>query len=344
MQACAEGIPFDVLAPAPRNPGALLAWIDRHCLAGLVATSPSHLPAGEAFVTALHARARQSTLRALRHAAATVRTVQSLAATGIDAIPLKGAVLADQLYGDPAIRDVRDADLLIRPYHLLEADSLLLASGFAREWPTRLPPPESRTFRRLLRDGYHFEYKHPTEKVNVEVHWRLPGWSSAAVEAIWEASEVRSWRGVPVRQLANDSLLLLLLCDHGAQHRWFRLKWLVDVAVLLPRVSDCRGLLALAEQLDLERPLGQAAALCTRIFGSPVPDELRALADRRECQWLTAEALESIAAPAEHYFSPRRSICQRLRRKQYHSRLRTRSTPWRLPLWPFLWLHETFAI
>lgn len=344
MQVCAHATAVDLLKPAPRDPDALLAWIDRHCLAGLVARVPGHLPANAAFVSALNARARRTSLRALRHAAATVRLIQSLAAAGIDAIPLKGAVLSDHLYGDPAVRDVRDADLLIRPGYLLDADALLRGNGYEREWPSRLPSPESRTFRRLLQDGYHFEYKHPAEKVNVELHWRFPHWSSAAVEAIWEASEVRPWRGVPVRLLANDPLLLLLLCDHGARHRWFRLKWVVDVAVLLPHIDDVGDLLEVAQHLDLERPLGQAVVLCNRLFGSPLPSDLRAVAGTPECQWLAGEALQSIGAPATDYFSPRHSIRQRLRRRRYQRLLRTRPLPWRFPLRPLLWLHRKFRL
>lgn len=182
---------MDLLASAPRDEAGLLAFVDRHRVAGLATEVLQGRAANPEFTSALQARQRRAAVRALRHAAATVRVIQMLQAAGIESIPLKGAVLADQLYGDPAIRDVRDADLLLRPHHLGQADALLLESGYQRTWPARLPQPESRQYQQLLEHGYHFEYTHPAEQTNIEIHWRFPNWPDAGVEAIWDSTETR---------------------------------------------------------------------------------------------------------------------------------------------------------
>ena len=324
----------------------LIAFIDRHRLAGFAAKALQGTPVDDGFSSALRARQRRAALCAMRHAAATLRLIRLLNAHGIEAIPLKGTLLADHLFGDPSLRDIRDADLLIRPRDLAQADQIMLDSGFQRVSPIRFPRPNSLAHRRLMEHGYHLEYTQRTERVNVEIHWRFPHWSSAAIETIWQSTESRIWRGTPVRMLANDSLLLLLLCDHGARHRWFLLKWLVDVATLLPRIRDTGGLLRLARHLDVERPLGQAAALCNRIFGTPVAGGLRLLSESPECRWLAAQAIESIQAPASGYFASGRSLRGKLRQKFYERRLRTRLGPWRLPstlrdlMRPLLWLQK----
>ncbi len=346
VQALHAALAVDPLASAPRDATGLIAFIDRHRLAGLAAKALQGTPADDGFSSALRARQRRAALCAMRHAAAALHLIRTLNARRIEAIPLKGALLADHLFGDPSLRDIRDADLLIRPRDLAQADQIMLDSGYQRVSPIRLPRPHSHTHRRLMEHGYHLEYTQQTERVKVELHWRFPHWSSAAVETIWQSTESRIWRGTPVRMLANDSLLLLLLCDHGARHRWFLLKWLVDAATLLPRVGDTDGLLQLARRLDVERPLGQAVVLCNRIFGTPVAAGLRILSETPECRWLAAQALESIQAPAKDYFASGRSLRGKLRQKFYERRLRTQPWPWRYSMpvpdltRPLLWLQR----
>jgi hypothetical protein len=278
----------------PYNEELLLDLVDRHRVAPMAARALAGSAGSREFAAALRVRQRRAASRALRHAAATVALIRLFARHGIEVMPLKGAPLSEHLYGDLAMRDVRDADLLIRPDDVREADSLLLANGYTRAWPAAPLVREGRAWVHLLRHGYHFEYAHARTRVAVELHWRFPDWDAPAIERLWRASGIREWQGTPARMLCDDALLLLLLCDHGARHKWVLLKWLADVAILLSRLTDAGPLLRLAAELDLERPLGQAAQLASMVLELPVPQALRAIAAVPECQWLAGEALRAI--------------------------------------------------
>src|SRR2546426_10956064 len=54
-------------------------------------------------------------------------------ARGIPAVPFKGPVLAVQAYGDVALREFRDLDILVTHRDITRARELLLARGFSAE-------------------------------------------------------------------------------------------------------------------------------------------------------------------------------------------------------------------
>ena len=66
------------------------------------------------------------------------RALRRCAADGIDVIALKGPVLAETVYPDPALRPFSDLDLLVRPADRRRTDATLRASA-TRRWPTRTP-------------------------------------------------------------------------------------------------------------------------------------------------------------------------------------------------------------
>jgi hypothetical protein len=158
-------------------------------------------------------------------------------------------------------------------------------------------------------------------------------------------SRPRQWMGAPVRELP-DIALLPTLCDHGAQHQWFCLKWLADVALLLRAIpqSETDALRRLAGTLDLERPLAQAALLVNRLYGVPFPpgvaDPLAGwLADRALCALLGAERDHFASEAGWGWFGNRRYE-SRLRKRVPLSRTLARygMVWWRFPARPLAWL------
>jgi hypothetical protein len=104
----------------------------------------------------------------------------------------------------------------------------------------------------------------------------------------------------------NDDMLLLTLCDHGAMHAWFRLKWLSDVAMMLTeeRPVGRRQLLKLAEQFDLKRTLAQTALLVHWVYGVPLSDDLKQLiGQEKKSAALSIPALAAIQMPATEIVS-----------------------------------------
>jgi hypothetical protein len=133
---------------------------------------------------------------------------------GVDVLPLKGPVLALELYGDVALRSCNDLDLLVRRGDFARCEALLLERGY-------LPlGPLSEHDRRFVRDG-----------LLVELHFELasPRDFPLDVDGIWSRSRPNDFRGLPVRAM-SDADLVLFLCAHGLKHGFSRLIWILDVA------------------------------------------------------------------------------------------------------------------
>src|SRR5258708_1866952 len=69
-----------------------------------------------------------------------VRLIASLAEDGVETIPFKGPVLAQQAFGDLGLRGFRDLDFLIRDRDVEKTVTILCAQGYER--PGKLTPAQ----------------------------------------------------------------------------------------------------------------------------------------------------------------------------------------------------------
>lgn len=79
-----------------------------------------------------------------------------------------------------------------------------------------------------------------TERISIDLHWDVaPKYFAVNFdsEAIWPRLQTVDLGGKAVNSLSVDDLLLIL-CIHGAKHRWCRLSWLCDVVLLLNANPD----------------------------------------------------------------------------------------------------------
>jgi hypothetical protein len=248
--------PFAGLGPEQRE--ALLEQAARH---GLLAAVAAALPADETRLSGRYQRlAAGMRLRDARAREVLSEVAGALARAGIVPAALKGPVLAERFYPEPALRPSSDLDLLVSPAQLAPAVDALLALGFRRADP--------------LQDAYqlrrhHHVQLHRTPGPAVELHYRASsafGASFPADELLARASAHRTAGGTDVRVLAPEDELLTLAV-HAAGHRFERLGWLLDLRLLLARVAldwdvvgrraeACRCRRALAYALEPLRELG----------------------------------------------------------------------------------------
>ncbi len=265
---CGEGITWD----------EFIALVDRHRIPAL-AYAALRRHAGDLLPDnakeQLKERSDLARREALRHAAEFVRLERKFTEQRIDLLPLKGPMLSLQLFGDPGMRHTRDLDLMVRPNDLARADLLLREDGY-RRFPDFELTEKRKSF--LMANGQDFWYDHDTRGIHLELHWRSYLWTPERIAELWEHCRPTMQSGVQANCLDDDALLLFL-CDHGARHRWFRLKWLSDVAIMIARESPqgWDNLLALAGRLDLRRPLAQSALLVHRLYGVPLAKPLSVL-------------------------------------------------------------------
>ncbi|MHB8066271.1 MAG: nucleotidyltransferase domain-containing protein [Desulfobaccales bacterium] len=263
-----------------------LEWVDRHRVAPLVYTNLSRY-AGKtvpsAIMGALRSRFEGNARRGLANAAESVRLCKLFQENAISVLPLKGSVLALQVYGNLALRHAGDIDLLVES-NQLELAHLLLQTSYRRIGTDFWLTPSKR--QRFLRLFHHFEYADDRSNLRLELHWRpiyhQPAHAMKLTRLRSQASTVAvAGYSLPAMSLPDN---FLYLCAHGAVHSWYRLFWLVDLAEIMRRTPgiDWQHLMTLARKAGMMRPLAQGVILAHELLDVPLPEVIRtyALQDR----------------------------------------------------------------
>ena len=171
--AAGDGPPDATLAgltPADWHALDDMAWQHRlqpllHARRGLGSTSPATVP--QPILERWSAAYRTSGLRALKARADLAETTARLESAGFAPIALKGAWLAWHAYPNPALRPLRDLDLLLTPETVIPAFEHLVAQGYT--------PPESFEF--SLEDAVRIDKHLPPltspRGITIELHQRL---------------------------------------------------------------------------------------------------------------------------------------------------------------------------
>ena len=161
-----------------------------------------------AIAEAWRAAFRNQALLALSNRAELVRTITLLRAGGFAPLALKGAWLSRFAYPHPALRPLRDIDLLLDPATVIPAFAVLEAAGYHSIEAPELPLPE------LVRTDKHLPPLLSPGGTVVELHHRL--WepdgrldhaSPVAIEAAVRADAVTEEDGLsypaPIDMLAH---------------------------------------------------------------------------------------------------------------------------------------------
>jgi hypothetical protein len=151
--------------------------------------------------------------------------LKALKEKDIDAIPLKGALASEIIFGDPGIYPTTDIDILVRPSDLHKTDKVLTDTGYRKT--------EGVSYRDLLASHYHFLYQ--KEKHYVEVHWNLvKRYFDIPPDFWWDETIKIKYEELDVYLLSPEKYIMYAvfrLFDHG-----FRpLKFLVFIDAIIER-------------------------------------------------------------------------------------------------------------
>jgi hypothetical protein len=203
------------------------------------------------------------------------RILREFSASGFSAIALKGAALAGDLYGDPALRPMSDLDVLVREHDFPAARRILERMGYEST------PQLKRTHPNPDRLAQVAMYKSGRPGAVIELHQALldyPYDNPATFPAgwFWSTAEQRQTGGVSFHVL-GPSAQLLYLAGHLFVHHWAerKLLWLHDVAMVIHRCRqriDWDEVAARAMSADLVLPLQAVLPLIVRTLGVPVPE------------------------------------------------------------------------
>jgi hypothetical protein len=259
----------DVVA---QEAAAVIDWarfvqlVRRHRVFGLVhrALMLARVIPPEPQATHIAAMAREQGRASLACAVDTAAMATMLEGRGIAPLFFKGATLALRAYGDLAIKQSVDIDILVRPDEAKATLSAIEAQGFRCIQPAR--PLSARQFGTMLYVLKSATLFNPERRKLLDVHWRLAT-NAALLKPVVEREELLL-AGRNVATLKVDDLAIYLAA-HGAGHGWVRLKWLADFNALLSTMS-VEAIAALRARARLERIdscLESALALCERLLG-----------------------------------------------------------------------------
>lgn len=244
----------------------------------------------------LAAAYRAGATRGLRQEVRLRNVIEVLKGAGIASVPFKGPTLANLVYGDVAMRYATDLDLLVASADVARAAEILAGAGW------RLAS-QGQTAQHDLLEAAECELllEHVGTGLFLELHWRTgPRFAHASFPAEPLIAAARPC-GLLGREIAclNDDDHFLVLCVHGATHRWDQLELVCTVAEFIAAglVSDWPALLRRAAALECHRRVLIAAALARGLAGVALPPSVAAaLAADQGAEYLALAAAADLRA------------------------------------------------
>jgi hypothetical protein len=247
-----------------------------------------------------------------------------LSAEGIAHIPIKGPVLAERLYGDTALRQFTDLDILIHPQDYLRCHQVITAAGFEAKFPHGVGEE-----RWLLRADTAQPYTYKGDIL--DIHWAIAGVGiihPLRSDHFWQHLEHTQLGGRGVLSL-NPENLFLMLCIHGTKHMWRKLAWIADLARFTETYPDFDwvGALDRAAAVGFQRLLNLGLHLAVEIGGAHIPPHVVPTYDREPTlEKLANQAMDIIsgetAATGEPNFRYYQQARERLGDRTYSSLFR----------------------
>lgn len=224
--------------------------------------------------------------RNLRQTGRLLLLLDQLRAVGVEAMPYKGPVWAESLYGDIALRTWSDLDLLVRHEQVPLVREVLLSFGFkdGNRFNTKL-------LSRKRRGWGEIGLSLAEVQLHLDVHWEISvgvGARSLDSEQVFLRAAHRTLLG---REVLTPSLVdrLLIICAGGTRDRWGSIEKLLGLAL---QVRDTppeiwQRVIAAAHGAGCERRVAIAVAHVSRVFDLPVPPAVVAvMADDSVARWL----------------------------------------------------------
>jgi hypothetical protein len=198
--------------------------------------------------------------------------VDTLAASGIRALPFKGPVFGAQAYGDPSLRVFGDLDLLIATEDVTAALATLDQFGYRSDVADLSP--------RRLRDYHRYNGQDAlfaAGRMPVEPHWAFaPRTLSMAFDPmpLWARAGSIDVHGRTLPCVAPEDALLIAC---GGKEQWSRLSWIADVAALMQaHTLNWTAILERAGASGQRRMVFLGARLAERLLDAALPDPLPA--------------------------------------------------------------------
>jgi hypothetical protein len=227
----------------------------------------------ESALARLRDHSRANGLRNLFLTRELLRILKEFKVHRIPAVPYKGPTLAASVYGNLALREFYDLDILVHQHDVPKAKEVLASIGYQARY--RLTSTQEAAF---LRSQHEHPFRRHDGKCVVELQWRIAErhFFPLDTERLWERLDRIPLGYNTVLNLSSEDMLLIL-CVHGAMHAWERLEWICDVAELIRVRREDIGweqLMAQANAVGGERMLLLGLFLASELLGAALPEKV----------------------------------------------------------------------
>ncbi|HME35971.1 MAG TPA: nucleotidyltransferase family protein [Candidatus Sulfotelmatobacter sp.] len=203
-----------------------------------------------------------------------IRIVDRLAALGIEVMPYKGLALAEVAYGDIALRQSGDIDLLIHPQDLPRICDAVRELGYTPH--LNLSPAEEHAY---LKSGYECAFDGAAGPNLLEVQWAIQPRFYAIdfdMDGLFRRAGTVTVAGYAMKTPSPEDLLLILSA-HAAKHVWGRLVWLCDIARIMSFPTlDWSWIESQARTLGVVRIVRVSMLLANRLLDAAIPPAAQA--------------------------------------------------------------------
>ena len=277
LQCASPHTDISILSPLLREVSwpALFTLAQEHGVISLLASSMAQFEENLAppeFVDKIRELHRTQVLSALQMTAELFRLVDQFRDAGLDAVLVKGPILALRAYGNTGARQYGDLDFVVRQKDVLRATELMISSGYQPEMPVEAISPQKipgqyvfvRTAAPLLVELH-------TERTMRYFPRGLP------IEEFFARRQYVSVDGHHIPALAIEDELILI-CIHGAKHLWERLSMVADVSAYVIRQTSLNWerSYATARAAGAERMLNTGLLLARNLLGATLPQTVQA--------------------------------------------------------------------
>jgi hypothetical protein len=217
----------------------------------------------------LRAWHRAHTLFTMNMVAEMFRLFDSLAASSVAVVVIKGPVLSARCYGDPGLRHYGDLDLIVRDADILRSTELMISLGYEPSVP--LTAIEAKKI------PGEYVFRQSSTKLLVEFHTErtfryhpkpLP------LEQLFKRQVRVSIDSNEIPALAPEDELVLI-CIHGAKHFWEQLGYIADVAAFVSNQAlDWERVQSAAEEVGGERMLFVGLRMAADLLGASLPESV----------------------------------------------------------------------
>jgi hypothetical protein len=203
---------------------------------------------------------------------------------------IKGSVLSQMAYGELALRQAGDIDVLISRADFHRARQLLESLGYQMS-PTLTDPQLSSH----LASHCEIQFVRDDWFTIVDLHWALAPKNfvfKLETDEVMSRLQNVSLAGGEIETLATEDLILYLSM-HGAKHLWRGLEWITSLGELI-RAAEAIAwdtVVRRAQDAHATRMLALGLRLVERISDVEIPAEVLELVDNSESMKRTANQL-----------------------------------------------------